>query len=75
MFAHAEDLNVLDNDHFVMSFVEDGIIDNIFHVLLVAFGEEEHSFRIARRSVQDTLSVWVFAYAFEDGPHCLSHLF
>lgn len=32
MFTQTEDLNVLDNDHFVMIFVEDGVSDDLYYL-------------------------------------------
>ncbi len=39
MLAEAEDLDVLDDDHLVMSLVEYGVVDDILDILLVSFGE------------------------------------
>lgn len=40
MLAKAEDLDILYDNHLVMAFMEDGIVDNVLDVLLVALGKE-----------------------------------
>lgn len=74
VLAHAKDLNVLDNDHLVVAFLEDGIVDNVLDILLVAAGQEEHGLGIASRGVEDAGAVGVFADAFEDGADGALHL-
>lgn len=47
VFAERVDLNVLDNDELVVGFVEQGIIDGLFDVDLVAAGEEHEGLCVA----------------------------
>lgn len=66
VLAHREDLDVLDDHELVVVFGEDGVVDDALEVLFVAFGEVEHGLCVARWSVQEALTVGVFADAFED---------
>jgi hypothetical protein len=74
VFAQAKYINVLDNHHLVVAFVEDSSVDNVTHVLLVALGEEQHRFGIPLRRGQQTLSIRILANALEYRPHCRAHL-
>lgn len=74
MLAHAEDLNVLHDDHLVVALSEYGAIDDVPDVLLVALGEEQHGLRVPFGSGQQSLSVGVFAHAFQDRPDRGAHL-
>lgn len=73
MLAHAEDLDVLDNDHLVVALLEDGAIDDIAHVLLVPLCEEEHRLGVPLRGGQQALAVSVLAHALEYRPHGAAH--
>lgn len=73
MLAQRVDLDVLDQDHLVVSFVEQGIVDETFDVCLVALGEKHEGLGIPRRRVQEAFSIWVFANAFEEGANGPSH--
>lgn len=66
VLAHGEDLDVLDDDELVVVFGEDGVVDDRLQVFLVAFGEVEHGFCVARWRVEEALAVGVFTDAFED---------
>lgn len=39
MFTQRENLNVLHNDQFIVIFVENGAIDQVSNILLVALGK------------------------------------
>lgn len=74
VFAKREDLNILDYNHLIVSLVKDGIIDNVFDVFLVPFGEEQHGLRITCGRIKNAFPVGVFTDAFEDGSDSLAHL-
>lgn len=74
VLAHAKDLNVLDDHHFVMALLEDGPVDDVAHVLLVALGEIEHGLGVTLGRGEETLTVGVFAEAFEKGADGALHL-
>uniref|UniRef100_A0A8D8PX62 Uncharacterized protein n=2 Tax=Cacopsylla melanoneura TaxID=428564 RepID=A0A8D8PX62_9HEMI len=59
MLTHREHFNVLDNDHLVVVLVEDGVIQDLFQRLVVALGEEKHSFGSSFGGLQQSLSVRV----------------
>lgn len=40
VFTKTENLDILNNDHFIVTFVKDGIVDNVPNILLIALGEE-----------------------------------
>ena len=67
MLAQREDLDIFDNYELIMIFVEDGPIDQITDVLLIALCKVKHSFSTALRRPSQTLSVWIFSYAFQNG--------
>ena len=67
MLAHAEDLDILDNDHLAVPLVEDGVVDNVLDVLLVALGEEHEGLGVALGGGQEALPVRVLSDALEDG--------
>jgi hypothetical protein len=68
VLAQAENFNVFYNDHLVVSLVEDGVVYDVAHVLLVALGEEEHCLCISCRRVQQALTVRILPNAFQDCP-------
>lgn len=74
VLAQAEDLNVLDNDHLVVALLEDGIVDNVADVLLVALGKVEHGLGVALGRVDDAGAVGVLADALENGADGGLHL-
>jgi hypothetical protein len=67
MFAETEDLDIFDNDKLVVIFVEDSAIDEISHVLFVAFCEVHESFRVSLGGLAKSFSLGIFADTFEDG--------
>ena len=69
VLAQRKDLNVLHDDELIVVLVEDGAIDNLTQVLLVALCEEQEGFGVAVRSVEQALAVGVLANALEDGAH------
>lgn len=74
VFAKAVNLNVLDDDHFVVALVKEGLVDDVFDVGLVAAGEEEQGFGVSGGGFEQTLAVRVFADALEQGPYGALHL-
>src|SRR5690625_1755517 len=74
VLAEAVDLNVLDNDHLVVALVEEGVVDNVLDVDLVALCEEEEGLGVARGRVEEALAVRVLADALEEGAHGAAHL-
>lgn len=39
MFVKVEDFNVFDDDYFIVFFVEDGLVDDVFDIVLIVLGE------------------------------------
>jgi hypothetical protein len=74
MLAHSVDLNVLHNDHLIMSLVEQRPINDVLHILLVSLCVEQHSKSIPLRCIQDTLPVGILAYALQHRAHRTRHL-
>lgn len=73
VLAEAVDLNVLDNDHFVVALVKEGVVDKVLDVDVVALCEEEQGLGVARRRVEEALAVGVLADALEQGAHGAAH--
>lgn len=63
VLAQAVDLNVLYNNHFIVSLVKEHIVDEFFDVHVVAFGQEQQRLRIPQRGGLQTLAVWILAHA------------
>jgi hypothetical protein len=74
MLAEGEDLNVLDDNELIVIFMEDGAIDNVSEVLLIALGKEEHSLGVPLGRLEDTLSVRIFTHTFENSPDSAGEL-
>lgn len=66
MFAETEDLNIFDDDQLIVSLVEDRIIHDILYILLISLRKEQHSFGVSFRRTQESLTIRIFADAFED---------
>jgi hypothetical protein len=64
VFAERKDFNVLDNDHLAVSFSEQRVVDNVFNVDLVSFGQEQKGLGVARRCIEKTLSIGILADTF-----------
>jgi len=64
MFTKGEDLNILDDDHFVVVLVEYGVVDDVPQVLLVALCKIHHGCRITMWCLQQAFSLWIFPNAF-----------
>lgn len=47
VFAEAEELDVLDDNHFVVGHAEGGAVQHVVHVLVIAAGQELQGFFIA----------------------------
>jgi len=73
MFAETENLDVLHNYQLVMILVKDGIVHNILYILLISLREAKQSFGISLWCLEKPFSVWVFTYAFKDGPYSATH--
>ncbi|KAF5136310.1 hypothetical protein E5D57_000070 [Metarhizium anisopliae] len=67
VLADRVDVDVLDNDHLGVALLEDGAVDNVEHVLLVAARKVQHGLGVALRRGQEALAVRVLAHALEDG--------
>lgn len=74
MFAKAEDLNVLDDDHLIVSFAEDGSVDDVFDIVLIALGEGQQGLCVTGGCIEKALSVWVLADALKQGSDGAAHL-
>lgn len=74
MLAHSVDLNVLHNDHLIMPLMEQSSIDDILHILLVSLCVEQHRQRVSLRRIQNSLSVGVLAYTFQQCADRTRHL-
>jgi len=61
VLAEAEEFNVLDDYHFVVSNAEGRAIENIFRVLVVAAGQEFQRLFVTFRSLAQAFAIWIFA--------------
>lgn len=73
MLADREDLNILDDDHLVVAFLEDGRVDDVHHVLLVAHCKVQEGIRISMRGGEEPFSVGILSHAFQQCPHSPLH--
>ena len=74
MFTKTEDFNVFDDDKLIVPFVENRIVHNVPHVLLVAFCKEEHGLCVPIWSTEQAFAIRVFSQAFKDGSDSTSEL-
>lgn len=70
MLAQAEDLDILDNDHFIVLLVKDGVADHVAQLLLVTAGEMQQRLGISLGRVFETGPIWIFSEAFENRLDC-----
>lgn len=68
MFAQAENVDIPDNDHFVVILRKHRIIDNICQTLFVAFGHPHEGLGVPLWRAQQALSCGVLAYTLQDRP-------
>lgn len=73
VLAEALDVDVLDDDHLVVALVEEGVVDEVADVDVVATGEEEEGVCIAGGRVDEALAVGVLADALEQGADGAAH--
>lgn len=66
VLAERKHLNIFDDDQLIVVFVEDCTIDEIAHILFIAFGEEHQGLGISLRRPADPLAVRVFTNALEN---------
>src|SRR6516164_3388497 len=69
VFAQTEHLNILDDHHFVVSYVEHRAQQNLLRVLLVALGQILHRSFHTFGSVPESITLWVFAETKQHFPH------
>jgi hypothetical protein len=69
VFTQAKDIDVLDNDQFIMILMEDRTVHNIPQILFVSFCEKHHGFCIPLWSVTQSFAIWILADAFKDCAH------
>lgn len=67
VLAKRKNVNVLDNDQLVMVLVEDGAVDQVPNVLLVALGEVQHGLGISLGGLTKTFSLGVLSDTFKNG--------
>lgn len=75
MFTEGMNGYVLDDNHFIVALVEEGIVDEVIDIDLVALCEEEHGLGVAGGGVEEALAVRVLADALEEGADGAAHLF
>lgn len=69
MLAQREYLDVFHDNQLVMVFVENGTIDQVAHILLIAFSEVKHGLRISFGCFAKTLSFRVLPDTLQNSPH------
>lgn len=69
VFAQREDIDILYNDQLIVVLMKNSSIDQISHVLFIAFCEVEHGLCISLGSFPETLSFWILPDTFENGLH------
>lgn len=65
MLAQTEHIDIPHNDHFVVIFSKDGIVDCVDQSLLVAFRHPQERFGVPFWGTLETLSVWILTDTFE----------
>lgn len=73
VLAHAEHLDVLDDDHLGVILLENRPVDDIPHVLLVPLCEEQQGIGVAMGCGQDALPIGILTDAFEERAHGALH--
>ena len=68
VFAKRENVDILDNDQLVVVLVEDGAVDQVPNVLLIALGEVEHGLGISLWGLAKTFSLGILSDTFKNGP-------
>jgi hypothetical protein len=66
VFAQAEDFNILHNHQLIMPLMEDCVVNNVSHILLVSLCKEQQSFGISVWCRKKAFAVGVLANAFEN---------
>ena len=69
MFAQTEHLNILDDHHLVVSYVEHRAQQSLLRVLLVTFGQILHRSFHTFGSVPEAITLWVLAETNQHFPH------
>ena len=64
MLTKREHLYILHYNQFIMIFVKYSTIDQIPHILLVAFREEQHSLRVSLWCTSEAFPFWILTNAF-----------
>jgi hypothetical protein len=64
VFAHAENLDILHNDHFIVPLMEDGVVHDILDILLVSLGEEQQCLGISGRGIEHPFPIGIFTDTF-----------
>jgi hypothetical protein len=75
VFAQTEYLNILDDDEFVVVFVENCAVNEVSHILFVALGEIHQGLGVAFGSFPQPFALGIFADAFEDGTDSVGEFF
>ena len=70
MLAQTEHLDVPNNDHLLVIFRKDGVVDHIHQTFFVAFRHPHESFGIAFRCPPQTFTVRIFTDALQYCPDC-----
>jgi hypothetical protein len=74
VLAETEELDILDNDHLVVTFAEDCSINDVFNAVLVALGEGQQCLGVTRGCVEQSFAIRVFANTLEEGSYGATHL-
>jgi hypothetical protein len=73
MLAEAEEIYVSHNDHFVIFYIEKGMIQNLARVLLVAAGEKAQSLADTLRCPLQAISIRIFPQFEQELPNQVFH--
>lgn len=69
VFTQREHFNILDNNEFIMVFMENSPIDEIPNVLFIAFGEIHQGLGVSIWGLPQPLSVRILSNTLEDCFH------
>jgi len=73
MLAQAENFDVADDDHLVISDVKKRPTQNLVCIHAIAAGQKPHCLVYSKRSVLQAIARWILADLFQDRPDFINH--
>ena len=66
VLAQTVELDVFDDDHVVVFFIENGAVQNLLYILMIPLGQKGKRHRCATRSSDESTSRGIFADLYQD---------